>query len=120
MTAQNSEEKYDLAQRLLEYSTRAIRVVESLPKTRAGNHVASQLLRSGTAPLANHGEAQAAESPQRLRAQDAPLPQGVARVLPLAYAVQASAAHYAQDEARCGPGRDGLAGRHFRHEHKDR
>ena len=30
--------------------------------TRAGNHVAGQLLRSGTSPLPNHGEAQAAES----------------------------------------------------------
>ena len=31
---------------------------------RAGNHVAGQLLRSGTSPLPNHGEAQAAESRQ--------------------------------------------------------
>src|ERR1700674_1033866 len=29
----------------------------------AGNHVASQLLRSGTSPLPNHGEAESAESP---------------------------------------------------------
>jgi four helix bundle protein len=36
--------------------------VERLPDTRAGNHVAGQLLRSGTSPLPNHGEAQAAES----------------------------------------------------------
>jgi four helix bundle protein len=36
--------------------------VERLPNTRAGNHVAGQLLRSGTSPLPNHGEAQAAES----------------------------------------------------------
>ena|SRR5690625_2363518 len=28
----------------------------------AGNHIAAQLLRSGTSPLPNHGEAQAAES----------------------------------------------------------
>jgi four helix bundle protein len=33
-----------------------------MPRTRAGNHVAKQLLRSGTSPLPNHGEAQAAES----------------------------------------------------------
>ena len=53
---------YDLEERLLEYAARIIRMVETLPNTRAGNHVAGQLLRSGTSPLPNHGEAQAAES----------------------------------------------------------
>ena len=53
---------YDLEKRLLEYSARIIRLVERLPNTRAGNPVAGQLLRSGTSPLPNHGEAQAAES----------------------------------------------------------
>ena len=53
---------YDLEQRLLEYSARIIRLVERLPNWRAGNHVAGQRLRSGTSPLPNHGEAQAAES----------------------------------------------------------
>ena len=38
-------------------------MVEELPNTRTGNHVANQLLRSGTSPYPNHGEAQAAESP---------------------------------------------------------
>jgi len=33
-----------------------------LPNTRTGNHLANQLLRSGTSPYANHAEAQAAES----------------------------------------------------------
>ena len=31
-------------------------------KDRAGNHVAEQLLRSGTSPAANYGEARGAES----------------------------------------------------------
>jgi four helix bundle protein len=53
---------YDLEERLLEYAAAIIRFTESLPKTRAGNHVAGQLLRSGTSALPNHGEAQAAES----------------------------------------------------------
>src|ERR1039458_4445968 len=53
---------YDLEERLLEYSARIIRLVERLPNTRAGNHVAGQLLRSDTSPLPNHGEPQAAES----------------------------------------------------------
>jgi len=54
--------QFDLEERLLEYAARVIRLVEKLPDTRAGNHVAGQLLRSGTSPLPNHGEAQAAES----------------------------------------------------------
>ena len=55
---------YDLEERLLEYSVRIIKIVEQLPNTRAGNHVAGQLLKSGTSPYPNHGEAQAAESPK--------------------------------------------------------
>ena len=55
--------QYDLEERLLDYAAAIIRLIEELPKTRAGNHVAGQLLRSGTSPLPNHGEAQAAESP---------------------------------------------------------
>lgn len=54
--------KFDLEERLLEFAARIIRLAESLPTTRAGNHVAGQLLRSGTSPLPNHAEAQAAES----------------------------------------------------------
>jgi len=53
---------YDLEERLLEYAAQIIRLAESLPQTRSGNHVAGQLLRSGTSALPNHGEAQAAES----------------------------------------------------------
>ena len=56
--------KYDLEERLLEYSVTIINIVEKLPNTRVGNHVANQLLRSGTSPYPNHGEAQAAESPK--------------------------------------------------------
>jgi four helix bundle protein len=55
-------ERYDLEERLLDYAAQVIRLVERLPATRAGNHVAGQLLRSGTSALPNHGEAQAAES----------------------------------------------------------
>jgi len=54
--------KYDLEERLLEYSARIIKIAEGLPNSRTGHHVSGQLLRSGTSPYANHGEAQAAES----------------------------------------------------------
>ena len=53
---------YDLEDRLLEYAARVIRLVDSLFNTKAANHVGGQVLRSGTSPLASHGEAQAAES----------------------------------------------------------
>ena len=36
--------------------------MDALPGTRAARHVADQLLRCGTSPLANHGELQGAES----------------------------------------------------------
>jgi four helix bundle protein len=58
------EKTYDLEDRLLEYSVIIIKIVEQLPNTKAGNHIASQLLRSGTSPYPNHVEAQAAESPK--------------------------------------------------------
>jgi len=45
-----------------EFSARIIRLVDALPNTRPGNHVAGQLLRSGTSPYGNHGEVEAAES----------------------------------------------------------
>ena len=58
-----AERVYDLEERLLDYSALIIRLCEKIPNTRAGNHVAGQLIRSGTSALPNHGEAQAAESP---------------------------------------------------------
>lgn len=56
------EQPYDLEERLLLFSVRIIKLTETLPNTRAGSHVAGQLLRSGTSPYPNHGEAQGAES----------------------------------------------------------
>jgi four helix bundle protein len=58
----SSTKQYDLDDRLLEYAIRIIRLVDALPPSKAGRHVADQLLRCGTSPLANHGELQAAES----------------------------------------------------------
>ncbi len=54
--------KYDLEERLVEFGSRVINLVESLPATTAGKHLGGQLVRSGTAPALNYGEAQAAES----------------------------------------------------------
>jgi len=54
--------KYDLEERLLEFASAIIDLSEKLPNSRAGNHVAGQMLRSGTSPYPNHGEAEDAES----------------------------------------------------------
>jgi four helix bundle protein len=54
--------KYDLEQRLIKYSVAALELVESLPNSRGASHLASQLVRSGTAPSLMYGEATAAES----------------------------------------------------------
>ena len=53
---------YDLEDRLLDFAVDVVELTESLPNTRAGNHIAGQLLRCGTSPLSNHGEVEAAES----------------------------------------------------------
>ncbi len=57
-----AKRKYDLEDRLLEFASAVIDLSESLPASRAGNHIAGQILRSGTSPYPNHGEAEAAES----------------------------------------------------------
>jgi len=54
---------YDLEERLLSYGAGIIMLTRSLSSDYAERHVGNQLLRSGTAPLSHHGEAQGAESP---------------------------------------------------------
>jgi len=58
----SSDTKYDLEERLLEFASAIIDLSEKLPNSRAGNHIAGQILRSGTSPYAVHGEAESAES----------------------------------------------------------
>jgi four helix bundle protein len=52
----------ELSDRLLEFAARAGRVADALPATRLGNHIANQMVRSGTAPGAHYEEGRAAES----------------------------------------------------------
>lgn len=56
------KDKFDLEERLIEFAIKIIKITEALDNTRAGNHIASQLVRSGTAPALLYGEAQSAES----------------------------------------------------------
>ena len=51
-----------LQERLIEFAVRIIKLSGGLPKTPAGKHIAGQILRSGTSPAANYGEARGAES----------------------------------------------------------
>jgi four helix bundle protein len=53
-----------LADRLIDFAVRIGRLVDELPDTRLGPHIAGQLVRSGTSPAPNYGEACAAESPR--------------------------------------------------------
>lgn len=52
----------DISERLLEFAARVGKVVDALPETRLGRHIASQLVRSGTSPAPNYEEARGAES----------------------------------------------------------
>ena len=61
-TNDKNERTYDLEERLIAFARRIIDIVEALPSTRAGNHIAGQLIRCGTSPAPNYGEAQGAES----------------------------------------------------------
>ena len=56
------QKEYNLESRLIDFAVNVIDMSESLPKTRAGNHIAGQLLRCGTSPAPNYGEAESAES----------------------------------------------------------
>ncbi len=55
-------QEFDLQERLIAFAVRIMTVVEALPNNRIGNHIAGQLIRSGTSPAPNYGEAQSAES----------------------------------------------------------
>lgn len=52
----------EVAERLLEYGARIIKVVESLPQTLVGKRIGDQLLRSGISVEAHYEEAQGGES----------------------------------------------------------
>ncbi len=54
--------KYDLEERLISFAVLIVEIVGEMPDSRVSNHLAGQLLRSGTSPALNYGEAQASES----------------------------------------------------------
>lgn len=52
----------DIEERLIDFAVRIIRLCDAMPKSVAGRHLSGQLVRSGTSPAFNYGEARAAES----------------------------------------------------------
>ena len=56
------ERKFDLEERLINFAVRIIELTESLKPTKASNYLSGQILRSGTAPALQYGEAQSSES----------------------------------------------------------
>jgi len=51
-----------LEERLIDFAVRIVKLSARLPKTSAGRHIAAQILRSGTSPAPNYGEARGGES----------------------------------------------------------
>jgi four helix bundle protein len=52
----------ELEERLIDFAVRVVNLSANLPRTPAGKHIAGQILRSGTSPAPNYGEARGAES----------------------------------------------------------
>ena len=62
MIEKKENKTFDLEERLIDFAVCIIRIAESLPRTKVANHIAGQLIRCGTSPAPNYGEAQGAES----------------------------------------------------------
>ena len=62
-TGKSSRSRSDeLEKRLIDFAVRIIKLSARLPSTPAGKHIAGQILRSGTSPAPNYGEARGGES----------------------------------------------------------
>jgi four helix bundle protein len=58
----NHDKANRLEKRLIQFAVSIINLSNKLPKTHAGKHISGQILRSGTSPAPNYGEARGAES----------------------------------------------------------
>jgi len=58
----NEERKFDLEDRLIDFTVMVSDIVEAMPNNKAANHIGGQIIRSGCSPALNYGEAQEAES----------------------------------------------------------
>lgn len=55
-------DKFELQERLIGFAVLIIEIVNKIHNNKAGNHLSDQLVRSGTSPALNYGEAPSAES----------------------------------------------------------
>lgn len=61
--AKNSQSRADeVEERLIDFAVRIVNLSANLPRTPAGKHIAGQIMRAGTSPAPNYGEARGAES----------------------------------------------------------
>jgi four helix bundle protein len=60
--ANSKMNKFDLEERLINFAVMIVEICENMKDTKASNHLAGQLIRSGTSPALNYGEAQGGES----------------------------------------------------------
>jgi four helix bundle protein len=49
--------KFDLEERLINFTVLIIEIASSMPNTKAGNHLSGQIIRSGSSVSLNYGEA---------------------------------------------------------------
>jgi len=54
--------QYDLHERLIDFAVMIINIAKDVENSKAGNHLTSQIIRSGSSPSLNYSEAQSAES----------------------------------------------------------
>lgn len=62
MNTGHTTKKFDLDDRLVDFAVLILELGDALPKSYAGKHLSEQIIRSGTSPALNYGEAQSAES----------------------------------------------------------
>ncbi len=55
--------KYDLEDRLIDFTINCSNIVEALPTSKLANNIGGQLTRASSSSALNYGEAQSAESP---------------------------------------------------------
>jgi len=54
--------KFDLEDRLIDYAISISEIVDKIDNSKLGSYISGQIIRSGSSPALNYGEAQSAES----------------------------------------------------------
>lgn len=60
--SENKVNKFDLEERLIDFAVLIVQICENMKNTKSAAHLSGQLIRSGTAPALNYGEAMSGES----------------------------------------------------------